>query len=89
MAYSSGAGPDADPRDDDARALHRLWRGDRGVWIAQRSDHDAAALEHDARRDAEEAGVPEHQVGQLADLDRADLVIDACAIAGLIVYFAT
>ena len=35
-----------------------------------------AALEHDVRPDAEEARVPQHEVGELADLDRADLAVE-------------
>ena len=36
-----------------------------------------AALEHHVRPDAEERRVPQHEVGQLADLDRADLAVEA------------
>ena len=41
--------------------------------VADRRPRDRAALQHDVRPDAEEARIPEHEVGELADLDRPDL----------------
>jgi hypothetical protein len=57
--------------------MHRLRRRDRGVGVAHRGGGDHAALEDQRRLDAEESRLPEHQVGELADLDRADQVADA------------
>ena len=37
---------------------------------------DHAALEHDVRAHAEERRLPQHEVGELADLDRADLAVE-------------
>jgi hypothetical protein len=57
--------------------VHRLRRRDGGVRVAHRRRGDGAALDDQARLGAEEGRLPEHQVGELADLDRADLVGDA------------
>jgi hypothetical protein len=69
--------------------VHRLRRRDRGVGIAHRA---AAAimppLMHEVRLHAEERRLPQHEVGELALLDRADLWEMPWAIAGLIVYLA-
>ena len=59
------------------RGSTRLRGGDRGVGVAHRGPGDHAALDHDVRADAEERRVPQHEVGQLADLDRADLAVAA------------
>ncbi len=56
---------------------HRLRRGDRGVGVAHRGPGDHAALEHRVRAHPEEGRLPQHQVGELADLDRTDLVVEA------------
>ncbi len=56
---------------------HRLRRRDRRVRVAHRRPRDHAALDHRVRAHAEERRLPQHQVGELADLDRADLVVEA------------
>ena len=55
---------------------HRLRRRDRGVGVAHRRVGDRAALDHQPRPDREVRRVPQHEVGELADLDRAHLVGD-------------
>ena len=57
--------------------VHRLRRRDAGVRVAHRGHRDEAALHDQRGLDAEELGLPEHQVGPLADLDAAHLVRDA------------
>ena len=54
---------------------HRLRRRDRGVRVAERTPGDRTALDHDGRPDAEELRLPQHQIGELAGLDGADLVV--------------
>ena len=39
--------------------------------------------------DAEEGGLPQHQIGQLADFDGADVWAMPWVMAGLMVYLAT
>ena len=63
---------------------HRLRRRDRRVRVAQRRPRRSPPpLMTTLGPDAEEPRVPEHQVGQLADLDRADLVVDAVRDGGV------
>ena len=69
----SRAGSDAERAEHRPRQL-RLRRRDRGVRVAHVRPGDHAGLEHHVRADAEERRLPQHQVGQLARLDRADLV---------------
>src|SRR5262249_45735171 len=57
-------------------------RGDAGVGVAHGGAGDAAALEDEAGLDAEERRPPQHQVGQLADLDRAHDMGDAMRACG-------
>ena len=64
-------------RAEHRPVVHRLRRRDRRVRIAHRRRGDHPALDDHRRLDAEERRLPQHQVGQLADLDRADLVRDA------------
>ena len=54
--------------------VHRLRRRDRGVGIAHRRGGDGAAQDHEVGLHAEERRAPQHQVGALADLQRAQLV---------------
>ena len=56
---------------------HRLRSRDGRVGIAHRGPRDHAALDHRVRPDTEERRLPQHQVGELADLDRTDLVVEA------------
>ncbi len=56
---------------------HRLRRRNGRVGVAHRGPRDHAALDHRVRSDPEEGRLPQHQVGKLADLDRADLVVEA------------
>ncbi len=69
----SGGGAEHRPRQ------HRLRGGDGGVRIPIAAPGDHAALDDGMRPDTEEGRLPQHQVGQLADLDRADLV-DPCRV---------
>ncbi|EGE57964.1 hypothetical protein RHECNPAF_3500011 [Rhizobium etli CNPAF512] len=57
--------------------VHRLRRRDRGVRIAHRCCRDRAAEQHHVGLHAEEGRIPQHEVGALADLDRADLMAEA------------
>ncbi len=57
--------------------MHRLRRRDRGVGIAHRGHGDGAGLEHEIRLHAEEHRFPQHEVGDLARGDGADLRRDA------------
>ena len=59
--------PNIEPRD------HRLRRRNRRVAVAHHRAGDEAALDDQLRLDAEERRLPQHEVGELADLDRADL----------------
>ena len=60
------------------RPHHERLRGrDGGVRIAHLRPHDQAALDHELGARAEEGGAPEHDVRELADLERADLVREA------------
>ncbi len=80
-----GRGDERDARRGGHRAVraehrprqHRLRGRDRGVRVAHRAPGDRAALDHQVRPHAEEGRLPQHQVGQLAGLDRADLGVDA------------
>ena len=63
--------------------VHRLRRRDRGVGIAHRRGHDRAADQHHVGLGAEEGRRPDHQVGALADLDRADMARDAVGDGGI------
>ncbi|MDT4835700.1 hypothetical protein FQZ97_693740 [compost metagenome] len=58
-------------------------RGDGRVGVAHGRQRDAAALEHQRRLHAEERGLPHHQVGPLADLERTDDVRDAVRDGGV------
>ena len=57
--------------------VHRLRRRDAGIRVAHRGGGDEAAFQHQTRLDAEEGRLPEHQIGEFADLDAADLVREA------------
>ena len=64
------------------RAEHRpvvdgLRRRDRRVRVAHRRRGDHAALDDQRRLDAEERRPPQHEIRELADLDRADVLRDA------------
>jgi hypothetical protein len=63
-------------------------RRDRGVRVAHGRGGDAAAEQHHVGLHAEEGRVPQHQIGALADFDRADLLDMPWAMAGLMVYLA-
>ena len=70
--------------------MHRLRRRDRGVGVAHLRHDDAAADQHHLGLGAEEGGRPQHQIGALALLDCCRYGADIpCAMAGLMVYFAT
>ena len=51
--------------------------------IAHRHSGDEAALEDQRRLDAEEGGLPQHEVGPLADFDGTRLMADAVRQRGL------
>ncbi len=70
-------------RREHRPVVHRLRRRDRRIGIAHRRRSNHAALENQARLDAEEGRLPQHQVGPLADLDRADLVRDTVRDGGV------
>ena len=57
--------------------VDRLRGRDRGVGVAHRRGGDGAHLDDQVGLDAEEGRRPQHQVGELADLDRADPLVDA------------
>ena len=68
----------------ELRAIERrLRRGDGGVRIAHVGVGDEAALEDQLRLHAEERGLPQDEVGELARLDRADFVRDAVGDGGI------
>ena len=55
----------------------RLRGGDGGVGVAHLRVRDLPALDDELRLDAEERGLPQHEVGELAGLDGADLAVEA------------
>ena len=61
-------------RAEHGPVVHRLRRRDRGVGVAHGCGGDGAAEEHEVGLDAEERRAPQHQIGALADLERAQLV---------------
>ena len=70
-------------RGEHRPVAHRLGGRDRGVGIAHRGHRDQAALEHHLGLDPEEGRLPQHEVGELARLDRPDLVRDAVGDRGV------
>ena len=56
---------------------HRLRRGDRGVGVAHGGVGDEAAFDDDLRLDAEKGRAPQHQIGDFAHFDGADVVAEA------------
>ncbi len=73
----AGGVPRAAERAEHRPVVHRLRRRDRRVRIAHRRGDDEAALDDHGRLGAEERRPPQHQIGELADRDRPDLVRDA------------
>ena len=68
----------------ELRAVERrLRRGDGGIRIAHVGPGDEAALEHDLGFHAEECGLEDDEIGELADLERADDVRDAVGDRGI------
>ena len=57
--------------------VDRLGRRDRGVGVAHRCGGDGAQLDDQVGLHAEERRRPQHEVGELADFDRADPLVDA------------
>ena len=57
--------------------MHRLRCGNAGIGIAHGGHGNEAAFQNQRRFDAEEGGLPHHQVGPFADLNAADLMADA------------
>ncbi len=57
--------------------VDRLGRRNRCVRVAHQRVRDAAALQDHRRLDAEEGRAPQHEIGPLARLDRADVIRDA------------
>ena len=57
--------------------MHWLWRRNRRIGVAHRRRGDHPALDNQRRLDAEESGLPEHQIGEFADFDRTDEMADA------------
>ena len=55
----------------------RLAGHQRGGGIPHRAPGDEAAFDHQFRLDAEEAGAPQHDVGNLAVFQRTDVLVDA------------
>ena len=54
--------------------MHRLRRRDRGVGVAHQRRGNRAGLQHQVRLDPEKRRRPQHEIGELADLDRADML---------------
>src|ERR1700680_4342985 len=61
---------------------HRLRRGDGGVGIAHHCPRDEAALNHYLWLHAKHGRFPQHDVGELARLNRAHLTRDAVSYGG-------
>ena len=57
--------------------MHRLRCRNRGARVAHGGHRNEAAFQNDRRLNAEKCRLPDHQVGELADFNRADLVRNA------------
>ncbi len=63
--------------------MHRLRRRNRGIGVAHRRGDDEAALDDQRRLDPKKRRLPQHDVGQLTHLQRADQVADAVSDGGV------
>ena len=70
------AGQGFSERREHGPVMDRLWRRDRGVGIAHGGRRDTAAFEHDVGLHTKKGGIPQYQIGQLTDLDLADMIRD-------------
>ena len=63
--------------------MHRLRRGDGGVGVAHGRTGNHAAFQNQRGFDAKESRLPQHQIRQLTDFNRADFVGNAVGNGGV------